>query len=78
MANTYTSLYYHIVFSTKNRMRYLKPEGKRRVWEYIGGVARAYRMTALQVGGVESGLVEVRFNRRYATEWACAVWLTVP
>ncbi len=53
MANTYTALYYHIVFSTKNRAAFLKQEIERRVWAYIGGVARAHRMTALQVGGME-------------------------
>jgi hypothetical protein len=26
MANTYTALYYHIVFSTKNRVAYIKPD----------------------------------------------------
>ena len=52
MANTYASLYYHIVFSTKNRTGYVKPDSERRVWEYIGGVARAHRITALQVGGI--------------------------
>jgi REP element-mobilizing transposase RayT len=26
---------------------------EQRVWEYIGGIARAHNMTALQVGGVE-------------------------
>ncbi len=53
MAHTYTSLYYHIVFSTKNRVRYINPEIERRVWEYIGGIARENKMTALQIGGVE-------------------------
>jgi REP element-mobilizing transposase RayT len=53
MANTYTSLYYHIVFSTKNRVAYIKPEIEQRVWEYIGGIARENMMTALQVGGIE-------------------------
>jgi REP element-mobilizing transposase RayT len=53
MANTYTSLYNHIVFSTKNRARHIKPEIERRVWEYIGGIARENKMTALQVGGIE-------------------------
>ncbi|MBI1745354.1 MAG: IS200/IS605 family transposase [Acidobacteria bacterium] len=51
MANTYTSLHYHIVFSTKNRIGYLKPESQHRVWAYLGGVAREHQMTALQVGG---------------------------
>ncbi len=53
MANTYTSLYYHLVFSTKNRVAFIKPEIESRVWAYIGGVARAHKLTALQVGGIE-------------------------
>lgn len=53
MANTYTALYYHIVFSTKNRIPYLKPQIEARVWAYIGGVARVHKMVALQIGGVE-------------------------
>ena len=53
MANTYTALYYHVVFSTKNRVAYLKPEIESRVWAYIGGVGRAHKITALQVGGIE-------------------------
>ena len=50
MANTYVALYYHIIFSTKNRVAYLKQEIEQRVWEYIGGVTRAHKMTALQFG----------------------------
>ncbi len=53
MANTYTSLYYHIVFSTKNRATFINPEIEARVWAYLGGVARAHKITALQVGGIE-------------------------
>ena len=53
MANTYTSLYYHVVFSTKNRVQCISPEIEHRVWAYLGGVARKHHMTALQVGGVE-------------------------
>jgi len=53
MANTYTSLYYHVIFSTKNREPWLVPSIEQRIWEFIGGIARAHRMTALQVGGVE-------------------------
>jgi putative transposase len=53
MANTYTSLHYHVIFSTKNREPWLAPAIEQRVWAYIGGVARAHKVTALQVGGVE-------------------------
>jgi REP element-mobilizing transposase RayT len=53
MANTYTSLHYHIIFSTKNRVKSISPEIEQRVWAYIGGIARKHGMTALQVGGIE-------------------------
>ena len=53
MANTYTSLHYHIIFSTKSREPWLVTDIEQRVWEFIGGIARAHGMTALQVGVVE-------------------------
>ena len=53
MANTYTKLYYHVVFSTRNRVRYIDAKIEERVWAYIGGVARKHKLTALQVGGIE-------------------------
>ena len=53
MANTYTSLHYHFIFSTKNREPWLTPDIEHRIWAFIGGIARAHNMTALQVGGVE-------------------------
>ncbi|MFN7946371.1 MAG: IS200/IS605 family transposase [Blastocatellia bacterium] len=56
MANTYSSLYYHLIFSTKNRAAWLKAEIEPRVWEYIGGIARQNKMTALQIGGIEDHL----------------------
>ncbi len=31
-ANTYTAFYYLVVFSTKNRVAYIKPEIETRVW----------------------------------------------
>jgi putative transposase len=53
MANTYASFHYHIIFSTKNREPWLVPEIEQRVWEFIGGIARTHKMTALLVGGME-------------------------
>jgi putative transposase len=53
MANTYTSLHYHFTFSTKNREPWIVAEIESRVWEYIGGIARHHKMTALKVGGIE-------------------------
>jgi REP element-mobilizing transposase RayT len=51
MANTYTSLYYHIIFSTKNRHPWINPQIEQRLWEYLGGIARQHKMSALQIGG---------------------------
>lgn len=54
MANTYSHCYYHIVFSTKNRIDLINPQIEQRVWAYIGGIARKHGMTALQVGGIDN------------------------
>jgi REP element-mobilizing transposase RayT len=54
MANTYTNLFYHIVFTTKGRVDLINSEIEARVWAYIGGIARKHEMTGLQVGGVEN------------------------
>ena len=54
MADTYTSLYYHIIFSTKNHEAWINVDIEERVWTYLGGIARKHRMTALQVGGIEN------------------------
>ena len=52
MANTYTSLYYHIVFSTKNRDPFLVETVRQRLFAYLGGIARENGISALEVGGV--------------------------
>lgn len=53
MANTYSSLTYHLVFSTKNREPWILQDIESRIWSYIGGIARGHDMTAWQVGGIE-------------------------
>ena len=53
MANTFTSLHCHVVFSTKNRERWLRPEIEEDVWRYLGGICRAHKIKALQIGGVD-------------------------
>ena len=52
MSNTYTSLNYHIVFSTKKREPWLVPDIRERLWPYLGGIARENGMKALEIGGV--------------------------
>ena len=43
----------HCVFSTKERRKLITPEVQRRLWPYMGGVARENHMKALAIGGVE-------------------------
>jgi len=37
MANTYTSLHYHLIFSTKNREPWIAQAIGQRIWSFIGG-----------------------------------------
>src|SRR3712207_5658004 len=52
MANTYTSLNYHVIFSTKSREPFLTNQIRERLWPYLGGIARENDMKALVIGGV--------------------------
>jgi REP element-mobilizing transposase RayT len=52
MANTYSNLFYHLVFSTKGRHNLIGEDIQDRLWAYMGGIARNYGMTAIQIGGI--------------------------
>ena len=56
MANTFTSLHYHVVFSTRNREPWIKPLIEQRIWAFLGGIARENKMKAITIGGVEDHL----------------------
>ena len=51
--HAFTSCYLHCVWSTKERRCLIPPALQQRLWPYLGGIARANRMAALAVGGVE-------------------------
>jgi REP element-mobilizing transposase RayT len=53
MANSYISLYVHVVFSTKGRQAMITPDLQDRLWAYMGGIARENQMKALSVGGIQ-------------------------
>jgi REP element-mobilizing transposase RayT len=52
MGNTYTSLHFHFVFSTKNRKPSISHDIEERVWSYIGGIARENDMQPILIGGM--------------------------
>ena len=53
MADTFTSLHYHVVFSTKGREPRLRLDMQERVWAYLGGIARQNQLRPLLIGGTE-------------------------
>jgi len=75
MANTYSSLFYHIVFSTKGRFSFIDRQIEERVWAYIGGIARKREMTALQVGGIENHIHVLVLAKPVVAPSQIAQWL---
>ena len=53
MANTYTQIYYHIVFSTKNRVRCIGKDHRDPLYGYIWGIHKNLKCHLYRIGGVE-------------------------
>jgi REP element-mobilizing transposase RayT len=53
MPGTFHNLKFHLVFSTAGRERWLAPEIRARVHDYLGGIVRGEGGVSLQIGGVE-------------------------
>lgn len=51
--STYCSIHFHVVFSTKNRKRYIKSDWINRLHEYLGGSLKGLDAVPLKIGGVE-------------------------
>jgi putative transposase len=75
MANTYSNLFYHIVFSTKNRVDFIDAQMEDRVWAYMGGIARKHGMTAVQVGGIENHIHGLTMSKPMHSPSQIAQWL---
>jgi REP element-mobilizing transposase RayT len=52
MPSTYSSLHYHLVFSTKDRLALISPDWRDRLHEYLGGIVRGLGGVPSAVGGV--------------------------
>lgn len=75
MANTYSNLFYHIVFSTKGRKNLISQQIGARVWVYVGGIARKHGLTALQVGGIENHIHALTMSKPAHSPSQIAKWL---
>lgn len=51
MAGTFSKIYYHIVFSTKDRAQYLKNDSKKDVYDYICGIIKDEGGFVYAIGG---------------------------
>jgi putative transposase len=52
MANTFSCLNVHCVFSTKQRVAVLNPDIRERLWPYMGGIAKQNGILPKCIGGV--------------------------
>jgi putative transposase len=52
VANTFSCLNIHCVFSTKERVWVLNPDIRERLWPYMGGIAKQNGMIPKCIGGV--------------------------
>ena len=52
MPSTHTNLHYHFVFSTKDRIRLIRPEWKERLHAYMGGIVKNMDGVSLAIGGI--------------------------
>jgi putative transposase len=53
MANTYSCLTFHIIWSTKNRLPFITPEIRDRLYAYIGGIIKKESGKLICIGGIE-------------------------
>ena len=52
MGHTYTALYYHVVFGTKDRLPSIQAEVHMRLYEYFSGIVRGENGSLLAIGGM--------------------------
>jgi REP element-mobilizing transposase RayT len=69
MANTFTNIQFHLVFSTKNREPAITRELQPRLYDYIGGIVRAEKGSLYEIGGTRD---HVHMLLRWRTDEALA------
>ena len=54
MANTFTHLLYHCVWSTKNRKGLIQPNVESKIWAIVSETAKTHEMFVKKAGGIEN------------------------
>jgi len=52
MAGTYTQLFYHLVFSTKNRQQFINEKIERDLYKYVIGIFRNLDAACIEINGM--------------------------
>jgi putative transposase len=52
MSHTYSSIFFHLVWSTKNRIGAINSSVKKRLYEYIGGIIKRENGILIERGGM--------------------------
>ena len=53
MPSSYIASYFHLVFSTKDRLRLILPEWEERLHSYMGGIVKGMDAVPLKINGTE-------------------------
>ncbi|MHB2150957.1 IS200/IS605 family transposase [Calditrichota bacterium LG25] len=53
MANSYTQILIHYIFSTKRREKLILPKYEKRIWQFMGGIAKQNGVVPYAIGGIE-------------------------
>lgn len=53
MAHSFVRNYIHLIYSTKNRERYLRSDIRKRLWDYTNGIIRNVKSDPIEVNGHE-------------------------
>jgi REP element-mobilizing transposase RayT len=56
MPSTHHGIQIHIVFSTKNRLKTIRPQWQDELYAYIGGICREHKSNLLAAGGTKDHL----------------------
>ncbi len=56
MAQSFTCVYLHITFSTRERLHLIPVDMQMRLWSYVGGILKNHGMSGLAIGGMEDHL----------------------
>ena len=53
MANSYTQILIHYIFSTKRREKLIFPKYEKRIWQFMGGISKHNGIVTYAIGGIE-------------------------